>query len=210
MVSIIQASLSLPDSYFHKYIFSELEIENAKLWIKSIFDYQQDLDINNVQYGQLIQLVALSNRYPRLKEGLKYLKSEFRTYIHPNWRPAYNLLFFAMSSNELSADVNTVSQVLFNGQIYDDIESDHQKICDKIRLFMKEIFCLTQLIRTRIHTKIDPVIQDLFNLIDKLNYVFTRINCSLTLLEKTIGFKDIQINSPAVLYKIKLMSFFYF
>ena len=175
MVSIIQASLSFPESYFDNFNLTKLEIENAKVWIKSIFDYKRDLNINDIQYGQLIQLAALSTRYPRIKEGMEYLETEFRTFIHPNWRPAYNLLFFSMSSNEISADVNTVSQVLFNGQNYNDIESERQKVCYKIRLMMREIFCLTQLIRTRVYANMNLVIQDLFNMIDKFNYIFTKL-----------------------------------
>jgi len=177
MCSMIQASLSFPDEYFEGLNLLDQEVSDAKVKFRVIFDYKESmvLDVDNIHYSQLIKLIALGLRYPRIKEALDYLINQFQLNFHSNWKPSFNLLFFAMSSNEASASIDTVSRVLHNNLYYKDITPEQQENCYEIRVHMREIYCLTQLIRTRIHEKRDPVIQDLYNLLDKYNLIFKKL-----------------------------------
>ena len=61
---MIQASLKFPESIFDKLNLTDSEIKDSIKWSKSIFDYNNELDTMNPNYGHLLKLVAAGNRYP--------------------------------------------------------------------------------------------------------------------------------------------------
>lgn len=94
--------------------------------------------------------------------------------IHPNYFPAYNLVFMGVTTfnglvSESPKDV--ISQLIF--QKHEDKLTDREnQICLSTLVLIKEIFALMQLIQSSFNFRDNIYLTNLFNVLDKFNELF--------------------------------------
>ncbi len=174
MVSqLIQGALHFPDGYMEGENISEQEILFGKFFVRNIFnlDQNRDLDENNPNYGQLIKISALASRFPRCNDALEYLMENFQQHIHPNWGAYYNLVFSGTHFSNGVINQDTIPLVKFRRN-YNGLQAQEQNECYNLSICIREIYCLTQILKTQIHNNENSSIQDLYNFLEKFNKFF--------------------------------------
>ena len=167
-----------PPSFIEEKNLTETELNNAKASFRLIFNKPDDneLDINNKHFGDLIKFIAIANRYPRCKKSIAYLIQEFQRLFQGTYKPAYNLIFIGMWATEDSpSSLDIISYLKFNKQKYDELTEKDKNSCINLKIIIREIFCLTQLFEESIRGGAYPAIQDLYNYLDKLNELFNEL-----------------------------------
>lgn len=174
MVSqFIQGALHFLDEYFENKNITKQEILSGKFFVRQIFnkDQNHDLDLSNLNYGQLIKITALASRFPRCADALEYLMENFQQYIHPYWGAYYNLIFIGTHFINGVSSQDTIPQVKYRKN-YDELQPQKQCECYNLAICVMEIYCLTQILRTQIYNNINVSIQNLYNFLDKFNILF--------------------------------------
>jgi len=171
--------LCFPEKYFENKNITIEEENNAQQFILEILDKPQSKNIFKASYlEQIIKTIVLANRTPRCKVALKYILTKFKKLLIPRYFPAYNLVFMGAtvfdgvlgSTNPL----NIVSQLLFKKNI-DNIDETNKIECTNFAICVREIFAVSQLIKSDLHFKGPLYITNLYNLLDKFNYIFKRL-----------------------------------
>ena len=166
-----------PASFFEEKNLTKEELNIAKKDFRLIFNMSDDLkiDITNLNYGDLIKMIALVKRYPRCKKSIDYLIKEFQRLFQSVYKPSYNLVFTMMWPGEITTPMDVISSLKFGKQKFADLTTQDQTICINIRMLMREIHCLTQMFRSTIQSGSYPSIQDLYNYLDRFNEIFKEL-----------------------------------
>ena len=197
---LIEGTLHFSESYFEGKEIAEQEMEHGRFFIKNIFNNNPDYEINdsNFNYGQLIKIVALSNRYPRCNHALEYIMEGFQNFIHANWSSYYNLIFASPNFGGIASEdpLEIVSQIKFNRQHYNNLQPEEQQECNDLNVLVKEIILVISLINQQWRLKM-PLwynAQNIYNLFNKFDILFhdlfgfhithTQYNTSLDLYRK--------------------------
>lgn len=168
--------LSFPKQYFiNKNITSDEIIQAKELIIKVLNDKLKPSKLDKPYCSQLINVVALANRIPRIKRALEYILSKFNKYLVPKYFSAYNLVFlgavhfgYIIGSD---SPLKIASEILFKTEF--DKTNEEQKIkCVNFAITVKEIFAVSQLIRSELYYGGPLYITHIYNLLDKFNYIF--------------------------------------
>ncbi len=198
----IEQGIIFPKTLFDEKNLTEEEIIKAQNSFRLIFNFDKNtpLDIENKNYGQLIKLLALASRYKRLTEALEYLIMGFQNSLQKKYKAGYNLIFTAISNVSI-IDINdprvtkyedTVAQLKFGGKRFNDLSDKEKTICTTLIMSLREIYCLTQIIKSNLQS---PSIQNMFNLIEKIRDVFRDL----------FGFQIVKFDKGDVLEPYKLL-----
>jgi len=176
---LIKKTLNFPESFFQGKLITERELEFGRIFITKIFNKKEDYKVkdSNDWYGQLIKVAALVNRYPRCLNALDYIMEGFQDYIHPIWKPSYNLIFSGPSfGGVLGQDpLEVMAQIKYNHKHYENLNTEEKQICNDLNVHIMEIHCLIKLIAQNLNKGLKPSIVDIYNLFDKFEYLFNNL-----------------------------------
>jgi len=197
---LIEGALHFSESYFEDKEITEQEMEYGRFFIRNIFNKSPDYDVidSNINYGQLIKIAALANRYSRCCDALEYIMEGFQNHIHPNWRPYYNFIFMGPNFGVVPSQdpLEIVSQIKFNRQHYNELQPEEQQECYDINVLVMEIHLVINILNQQRRLRMPQWYnaQNIYNLFDKFETLFhnlfgfhithTRHNTSLDLYRK--------------------------
>jgi hypothetical protein len=172
-------SLCFPEKYFDNKNITIEEENSAKQFILEILDKSQSNNTFEASYlDQLIKTIVLANRIPRCRAALEYILTKFKKLLIPRYFPAYNFVFMGATvfdgvfGSENPLDI--VSQLLYKKNI-DNLDEINKIECTNFAINVREIFAVSYLIKSDLHFKGPLHIINLYNLLDKFNYLFKRL-----------------------------------
>lgn len=193
----VNLCLHFPEEYLEDEGITEVELEKARIYLLNILNKKISIKISekNEHFGQLIKVLALANRHQRCRKSLDFLLNSYKNNIHPNWKPSYNLIFMGTTlkngilgavthPKDLKAILyriprenpwEVVSQIKY-GRHYFNLNHNEKIKCDNINILVKVIYAQTKILTVffKEHPKMLSF-QDLFNFLEKFNYLFKEL-----------------------------------
>ena len=169
--------LHFPDNVVQRNeVIGSKELENAKIAIIQLLNKSTDnlKILDRPEFRHLLNAIVYAYRRDSCRETIQYFAKKIIKKIHPNYFPAYNLVFMGVTTfnglvSELPKDV--ISQLIF--QKHEDKLTDKEiQICLSTLVLIKEIFALMQLIQSSFNFKDIIYLTNLFNVLDKFNELF--------------------------------------
>ncbi|KKL18978.1 hypothetical protein LCGC14_2470070, partial [marine sediment metagenome] len=171
--------LCFPETYYDNKNLTIEEENNAEQFILEILNKRDSKNFIKKPYcNHLIKTIALANRKPRCRIALEYILTKFKKYLIPSYISAYNLVFMGATvfDGVLGAKnrMDIVSQVLYRKN-FDKLDEENRIECHNFAICIREIFAISQLIKSDLHFGGRLYITNLYNLLDKFNYIFKRL-----------------------------------
>ena len=173
-------SLHIPDNIIQQNEkITETEVKNAKIIILKLLGKNDDHinNLNNPWLKHLINATVYAYRRPRCIKAIKYIIKRMEKKINPQYFPAYNFVFMSATSNfgllnESQMDI--IAQLIVKK--HEDALSDMEKRkCLSFIVLIREIYTISQIIKTNLNFQQSPNIINLYNIIDKFNYLFREL-----------------------------------
>jgi hypothetical protein len=171
--------LCFPENFFNDKNITIVEENSAKQFILKILDKSQRTNMLEVSFlDQLIKTIVLANRIPSCSVALSYILTKFKESLIPRYFSAYNFVFMGATvfDGVFGAEnpLNIVSQLLFNTNI-DNLDDENKIECTNFAIYVRESFAVSQLIKSDLHFQGPLYITNLYNLLDKFNYIFKKL-----------------------------------
>lgn len=155
------------------------ELESAKFTLTQLLDKStENLKIlDRPEFKHLLNAIVYAYRRDSCRKTIQYFAKKMVKKIHPNYFPAYNLVFMGVTTfNGLvsKSPIDVISQLIFQKH-EDGLTDKENQICLSTLALIREIFALTQLIQSSFNFKNDIYITNLFNVLDKFNELFRNL-----------------------------------
>lgn len=174
---LLVRSLHIPDNIIQQNEkITETEVKNAKIIILKLLGKNDDHinNLNNPWLKHLINVTVYAYRRPRCIKAIEYIIKRMEKKINPQYFSAYNFVFMKATSdfglfNESQMDV--IAQLIIKK--HEDALSDVEKQkCVSFLVLIREIYALSQIIKTDLNFQQSSHIMNLYNIIDKFNDLF--------------------------------------
>lgn len=134
-------------------------------------------NLNRPIFRHLINAIALSYKRQYCVDAIGYTIKRIEEDIDPNYFPAYNLVFMgATATNGVlsSSPMEITSQLLFRKHQKELVEMEQRK-CYSFLVLVKEIYAVSQLIKSDLYHGGNLNIIYHYNIIDKFNELFSML-----------------------------------
>lgn len=169
--------LHFPDNVIQRNeVISSEELEKAKITIIQLLNKStQKLKIlDRPEFKHLLNAIVYAYRRDSCRKTIQYFTKKMLKNIHPNYFPAYNLVFMGVTTfNRLVSysQKDVISQLIFQKH-EDGLTEKENQICLSTLVLIRETFALTQLIQSSFNFRNDIYLTNLFNVLDKFNELF--------------------------------------
>ena len=174
MSDFISGSLYFPPDFLPSNI-TEADLSIATHLFIQIFNLDPKFipSLDNSPYGQLIIILGVANKNSRCKKAIDYIIDIFKSDLHKAWKPYFNFIFLEtfLPPDPKFDLLDVLSHILFKKDFKNLSHLENNRIIE-ISYTLNEIFCLIQVIRTRLVKKVDIPLIELFSLLDKFNLIF--------------------------------------
>ena len=176
---LIVECLHFPDKMIKDETITDDDRNEAKNTIlRSVGKDSNHIDnLNRPMFRHLINAIALSYKRQYCVDAIGYIIKRIEEDIDPNYFPAYNLVFMgATATNGVlsSSPMEIASQLLFRKHQKELVEMEQRK-CHSFLVLVKEIYAVSQLIKSDLYHGGSLNIIYLFNIIDKFNELFSML-----------------------------------
>ncbi len=130
-------------------------------------------NLNRPIFRHLINAIAISHKRQYCIDAIGYIIKRIEEDIDPNYFAAYNLVFMGVTATNgvLSSPMEIASQLLFRKHQKELIEMEQRK-CYSFLVLVKEIYAVSQIIKSDLIYGGNLHIIYLYNIIDKFNELF--------------------------------------
>jgi len=168
--------LHFPDKIIENENITEVEKKRAKLIILRLVGKKEEYieNLDNFWLQHLINATVIAYRRRHCVDAIEYLIDKMEKDINPNYFPAYNFIFMGATATNgvfTSSQMEVISQLIFRRH-RDDLTEMEERKCYSFLVLIREIFAVSQLIKTDLYLNGSLYITNLYNIIDKFNDLF--------------------------------------
>ncbi len=177
---LIEECLHFPDKRIKEETITDDDRNEAKNTIlRLVGKGSNHIDnLNRPIFRHLINAIAISYKRQYCVDAIRYVIKRIEEDIDPSYFPAYNFVFMGATATNgvipTSSSMEIASQLLFRKHQKELIELEQRK-CYSFLVLVKEIYAVSQLIKSVLYHGGSFNIIYLYNIIDKFNDLFSML-----------------------------------